>query len=86
MEYVKAGGKTQSQLDTEAAEQEAEREQNEAIATIKDHQKTLARLTLAMTQILWPKLSSDERPQIRDALSPAEEQIIRNALTKLEAT
>jgi len=39
-----------------------------------------------MTQILWPKLSSEERTQIRDALSPAEEQIIRNALTKLEAT
>jgi len=86
MEYVKAGGKTQSQLDTEAAEQEAEREQNEAIATLRGHVKTLAKLQLAMTQILWPKLSSDERTQIRDALSPAEEQIIRNALTKLEAT
>jgi len=86
MEYVKAGGKTRADIDNEAAEQAAEREQNEAIATIKDHQKTLARLTLAMTQVLWPKLSSEERTQIRDALSPAEEQIIRNALTKLEAT
>ena len=84
MEYVKAGGKTQSQLDTEAAEQEAEREQNEAIATIKDHQKTLARLTLAMTQILWPKLSSDERTQIRGALSTEEEQAIKAATARLE--
>ena len=84
MEYVKAGGKTQSQLDTEAAEQEAEREQNEAIATIKDHQKTLARLTLAMTQILWPKLSSDERTQIRGALSTEEEQAIKAAIARLD--
>ena len=84
MEYVKAGGKTQSQLDTEAAEQEAEREQNEAIATIKDHQKTLAMLTLAMTQVLWPKLSSEERTQIRGALSTEEEQAIKAATARLE--
>ena len=84
MEYVKAGWKTQSQLDTEAAEQEAEREQNEAIATIKDHQKTLARLTLEMTHILWPKLSSEERTQIRGALSTEEEQAIKAAIARLE--
>ena len=86
MEYVKAGGKTRADIDNEAAEQAAEREQNEAFATLRGHVKTLAELQLAMTQVLWPKLSSDERTQIRDALSPAEEQIIRNALTKLEAT
>ena len=84
MEYVKAGGKTRADIDNEAAEQAAEREQNEAIATIKDHQKTLARLTLAMTQILWPKLSSDERTQIRGALSTEEEQAIRAAIARLD--
>ena len=84
MEYVKAGGKTRADIDNEAAEKAAEREQNEAIATIKDHQKTLARLTLAMTQILWPKLSSEERTQIRDALSTEEEQAIRAAIARLD--
>ena len=84
MEYVKAGGKTRPDIDNEAAEKAAEREQNEAIATIKDHQKTLARLTLAMTQILWPKLSSEERTQIRDALSTEEEQAIRAAIARLD--
>ena len=84
MEYVKAGGKTRADIDNEAAEKAAEREQNEAIATLRGHVKTLAKLQLAMTQVLWPKLSSEERTQIRGALSTEEEQAIRAAIARLD--
>jgi len=83
MEYVKAGGKTQSQLDTEAAEQEAEREQNEAIAKIRDRQAVMARLELWLMRYVWPRLTTEEKAEIRQIIPEGMEDEIKAALGKL---
>jgi len=81
---LKAKAITQAEVDEREAEALAEQEQNEAIATIRDRQVTLARLTLAFATVLWPKLSADERSQIRAALPDEDEQMIRAALAKIK--
>jgi len=83
MEYVKAGGKTQSQLDTEAAEKEAEREQNEAIAKIRDRQAVMARLELWLMRYVWPRLTTEEKAEIRQIIPEGMEDEIKAALGKL---
>ena len=83
MEYVKAGGKTQSQLDTEAAEQEAERKQNEAIAKIRDRQAVMARLELWLMRYVWPRLTTEEKAEIRQIIPEGMEDEIKAALGKL---
>ena len=83
MEYVKAGGKTQSQLDTEAAEKGAEREQNEAIAKIRDRQAVMARLELWLMRYVWPRLTTEEKAEIRQIIPEGMEDEIKAALGKL---
>ena len=81
---VKARAITQEELDQKAAEEQAEREQNEALQTLRDRQATLARLTLALTTVIWPKLTAAEKAQVREALPDDDEQLIRAALVKLQ--
>jgi len=80
---VKAKAITQAQVDAREAEELAEREQNEAIATIRDQQKTIARLVLALTTTLWPKLTQQEKASIREALPDEDERKIKAALSRL---
>lgn len=82
-ETIPVAGRTQAEVNAREAAEAAEREQNEAIATIRDNQVTLARLTLALTTVIWPRLTAEERQQIREALPDEDEQRIRNALRKL---
>jgi len=82
-ETVPVAGRTQAEVDQREADELAEREQNEALQTLRERQATLARLTLALTTVIWPRLTVEERTQIREALPDADEQVIRNALSKL---
>jgi hypothetical protein len=73
----------QAELDQIAAEEQAEIEQAEAIETLRDRQVTLARLTLALVTVIWPRLTTEERQQVRDALPLEDEQVIKSALQRI---
>ena len=77
---MKARAITRAELDARTAAEAAERDQAEAIATIRDYQGTLARLTLALVTVVWPRLTDTEKQQVRNALPDADERRIRAAL------
>ena len=80
---VKMTGKTQADLDAEAATAEVEREVAEADATVHSKAATAMRLLLVLTKELWPLLPQASRDAIREAMSDEETAAIQAALEKL---
>jgi len=80
---VKARAITQAEVDVREAAAADERAQSEALAKIKDRQVVMARLTLWMLRYVWPRLTTEERGQVKAIIPEKAETEIRNALEKL---
>lgn len=80
---VKARAITQAEVDAREAQEAAEREQSEALAKIRERQAVMARLTLWVLRYVWPRLTTEERAEVRSIIPEEMEQDVRDALAKL---
>ena len=80
---IKLTGKTQSDLDAEAAAEEQERQVTEAWQKIRERQAVMSRLILWLMRYVWPRLTTEEKAEIRDIIPDEMEQDVRAALEKL---
>lgn len=80
---MKLAGRTQEQVDEREATQAAEQEQSEAMATISRRQAVMARLILWLLRYVWPRLSDDDKAEIKAIIPDEMEQEIKAALSKL---
>lgn len=80
---VKAKGLTQEDIDRRETERRAKREVGEA-RVVADRRYVVAfRLILWLMRYVWPRLTAEERAEIREIIPDEMETEIRNALEKL---
>ena len=80
---LKAKAIRQTEVTARKEAEQHEREQSEAIAKLRDRQAVMARLILWLMRYVWPRLSAEERGEIRQIIPDEMESEIRATLRKL---
>jgi hypothetical protein len=80
---VKAKAITQAEVDARKAREEQERQVAEAWQTIRERQNVTGRLVLWLMRYVWPRLTTEERAEVRQIIPDEMETEIKTALEKL---
>lgn len=81
---VKARAIRQAEVDAREASAEAERDRREAAAKVRARDITHMRLTLWLLRYIWPRLTAEERRELRQIMPDEIEAEIDTALAKIE--
>ena len=80
---VKAQVITQAEVDGRLAAEQVQREQDDALAMIRERQVVMARLILWVMRYVWPRLTDIEKAEVKAIIPDEMEQDIRAAFEKL---
>jgi hypothetical protein len=80
---VKARAIRQAEVDAREAAAAEEREQQEAEAKVRSREITHMRLTLWLMRYVWPRLTTEEKAEVREIIPDEMETEIKTALSKL---
>lgn len=80
---VKARAIRQAEVDEREAQEAQEREKSEAEQKIRERYAVSMRLTLWLMRYIWPRLTNEEKSEIRSIIPDTMEEEIRTALGKL---
>ena len=80
---IKLTGRTQADIDAEAAAEEQERQIAEAWQKLRERQAVMSRLVLWLMRYVWPRLTTEEKAEVRGIIPEDMEDDVRAALERL---